>query len=124
MLNLLNVMGNAFTAEQYLFWTRLECSVWTLADVVIVFCLIRLANASRRVLNRPAHVFSYVALAATLPLAAFIPFAPTGGIILLIELAVTIPHFLLILYVLVKDARNFAAALHVLAQPPAISAEK
>jgi len=114
---LLNTMGNAFTPEMYLFWTRLECSAWTLADVVIVFYLIRLANAARRVLNQDPHVFSYLVLAATIPLAAFIPFAPTGGVILLIELAVTIPHFLLILYVLAKDAGCFAAALHQLTQP-------
>ena len=114
---LLNAMGNAFTPEMYLFWTRIECSAWTLADVVIVFYLIRLANAARKVLNRDPHVFSYLVLAVTIPLAAFIPLAPTGGVILLIELAVTIPHFLLILYVLAKDARSFAAALHVLAQP-------
>jgi hypothetical protein len=109
---LLNAMGNAFTPEMYLFWTRVECSVWTLADVVIVFCLIRLANAARKVLDRDPHVFSYLILAATIPLAAFIPLAPTGGIILLIELAVTIPHFLIILYVLAKDAGCVAAALH------------
>ena len=114
---LLNAMGNAFTPEMYLFWTRIECSAWTLADVVIVFYLIRLANAARKVLNRDPHVFSYLILAATIPVAAFIPLAPTGGIILLIELAVTIPHFLLILYVLGKDARTFAGALHFLAQP-------
>ena len=114
---MLNAMGNAFTPEMYLFWTRIECSAWTLADVVIVFYLIRLANAARKVLDRDPHVFSYLVLAATIPLAAFIPLAPTGGIILLIELAVTIPHFLLILYVLGKDARTFAAALHFLTQP-------
>ncbi len=114
---LINAMGNAFTPEQYLFWTRIECSAWTLADIVIVFYLIRLANRARLLLHRGPHVFSYAILAATAPLAAFIPFASTGGIILLIELAVTIPHFLIILYILAKDARNFAAALHLLAQP-------
>ncbi|MCX5770410.1 MAG: hypothetical protein NTZ09_09085 [Candidatus Hydrogenedentes bacterium] len=110
----LQSMGNAFTPEMYLFWTRIECSAWTLSDVVIVLYLIRLANYARKVLNRDPHVFSYLILAATIPLAAFIPLAPTGGIILLIELAVTIPHFLLILYVLTKDGRTFAAALHAL----------
>ena len=113
---LLNAIGNAFTPDQYLFWTRIECSAWSLADVLIVFYLIRLANAARKIVNRDPHVFSYLILAATIPIAAFIPLAPTGGIILLIELAVTIPHFLLILYVLTKDARHFAAALHILAQ--------
>ncbi len=120
---LVAAMGNAFTAEQYLFWTRIECFTWTLADIVIVFCLIRLANTARKTLHLAPHVFSYVVLAATSPLAAFIPLAPNGGIILLIELTVTIPHFLLILYVLAKDARNFAAALHLLAKPQVASAK-
>lgn len=54
----LQSMGNAFTPEMYLFWTRIECSAWTLADVVIVFYLIRLANSARKALNRDPHVFS------------------------------------------------------------------
>jgi hypothetical protein len=114
---LINAMGNSFTPQMYLFWTRIECSAWTLADVAIVFFLIRLANSARKVLGRPPHVFSYLVLAATLFPAAFIPLAPTGRIILLIELAVTVPHFLLILYLLAKDTPHFAAALHALAQP-------
>jgi len=113
---LIQAMGNAFTPEMYLFWTRIQCSAWTLADLVIVFCLIRLANTARGIVKIEPHVFSYVALALTIPPAAFIPFAPNGRLILLIELAVTIPHFLLILYILAKDAKTFGMALNKLVE--------
>lgn len=112
--SIIHAMGNAFSPQMYLFSTRIQCSAWTLADLLIVFCLIRLANTARTTLKLDPHVFSYALLALTIPPAAFIPIAPNGRLILLIELAVTIPHFILILYIIAKDAKTFAAALHKL----------
>ena len=111
---LIHAMGNAFTPELYMFWTRIQCCAWTMAHTVIVFYLIRVANTARGALNLEGHVMAYVVLGATVPIAAFIPFADDGGLILLIELAVTIPHFLLILYLLLKNARLFGLVLHLL----------
>lgn len=107
-------MGHAFTASDYVFWTRIQCSAWTLADLILIFYLIRTANLARRILDLRPHSVSYGILLATVPPAAAIPFMTTGAGIFLIELAVTLPHFLLIGYVLLADARHGAAALATL----------
>lgn len=104
-------MGHAFTASDYVFWTRIECSAWTLADLLIVLYLIRMANLARRQCGVRLHSVSLGVLLATLPPSASIPFMTSGTWIFLLELAVTIPHFVLILYVLISDARHFAGAL-------------
>jgi hypothetical protein len=97
-------MGNAFSPEQYVFWTRIECTAWTLADVVIVFYLLRIGDLARAAARRERHRVSYVVLAATLPPAAVIPLEPGGQFIFLIEVLVTVAHFLIILYALAADA--------------------
>jgi hypothetical protein len=87
-----------------MFWSRIEGTAWTLADVVIVFYLIRIANVCRAYLGLPRRIVPLVILAATLPPAAFIPFVPTARAFFLLELGVTVPHFLLILWLIFRDA--------------------
>lgn len=104
ILELAREIGRHFTHEQYMFWSRIEGTAWTLADVVIVFYLIRIANECRAYLGLPRRIVPLVILAATLPPAAFIPFVPTARAFFLLELGVTVPHFLLILWLIFRDA--------------------
>ena len=111
MADAIQWMGAHFTPEQYLRWTRIECAAWTLADFVLVFYLLRMANLARRVTRAHPRRLSFAILWATALPAVCIPFAPTGARIFGLELAVTVPHFYLILDVLVRDARHAARAL-------------
>lgn len=104
-------LGTRFTHEQYLFLSRIQGSLWTAADIVIAFVLIRIGNLARRVVGARLHRISYVVLLATLPPAAYIPFVDSGSMFFRLELAVTIPHFLIILYVCAADARIGLRAL-------------
>lgn len=107
-------MGHHFTPEQYLFWTRVQCVAWTTADLVIVFYLLRIANLGRYALNVRPHRWSYMVLSIT---ACGIPFIATAGAgwrIFGLELLVTVPHFLIILYVAAADFRRIPLALNAL----------
>lgn len=104
-------IGTRFTQEDYLYWSRIEGSLWTLADIVIAFCLIRMGNEARGFLGVRKHRLSYVLWLCTLPAAAFIPFVQSGMTFFRLELAVTIPHFLIILYICAVDARVGLRAL-------------
>ena len=118
MNDLIVWMGNHFSPESYLFWTRLQCLAWTAADVVIVVSLIRLANIARRLIRARVHRGSLVILALTIPPAPLVVLAPSGGAIFLIELLVTIPHFLLILYLFFANWRVAPAAWAFLCEHP------
>jgi len=87
-----------FTAEHYLIWTRVQCLAWTSADIFIVVLLLRIANLARAQAGKRPHVFSYAALAATLLFVPFIFVVRDGWTMFFVELAITVPHFLLILY--------------------------
>ncbi|HNT88258.1 MAG TPA: hypothetical protein PKL84_10375, partial [Candidatus Hydrogenedentes bacterium] len=100
-----------FSPEAYLYWTRIQCLAWTAADFVIVFFCIRIANLSRVALSRSPHRGSYLALAATIPFVPGIALAKTGMGIFLLELAVTVPHFLLIVYIIGANLRAAPKAL-------------
>lgn len=106
-------IGTRFTAEQYLFWSRIEGTLWTAADVAIAFLLIRMGNLVRGVAGRRRHRVSYLVLLATLPAAGCIPIVQSADTFFRLELAVTIPHFLIILYVCAADARTGLRALHI-----------
>ncbi|MCC6143649.1 MAG: hypothetical protein IT368_07570 [Candidatus Hydrogenedentes bacterium] len=103
--------GSQFSPEAYLFWTRIQCLLWTAADVVIVLALLGIGNAARRRSGQRLHWFSYLVLAATMVLAPFVIFAPTGGLIFVLELLITVPHFVLILYLLGFNAPLVARLL-------------
>lgn len=100
-----------FTAEQYLYWTRIQCLAWTAADVAIVLAVLRLANLARAHAGRRAHVFSYAALSATLLFVPFVFLAREGWTLFIVELAITVPHFLLILYAGAANLRLFPPLL-------------
>lgn len=111
MLDLVRAIGNTFSPEAYLLLTRIQGSLWTLADFVIVFYLLRTGNLLRHYLGRRTHRYSYLLLSATVPLALMLPLAPTGAAFFALELLVTIPHFLLILYICATDPWLAAEAL-------------
>jgi hypothetical protein len=107
-------MSAHFSPEQYLFWTRWQCLAWTLADLLIVFFLIRLSNRARSVVQRRPHRFSYVVLAFTAVLAPLVLLSPSGGLLFLLELGITVPHFLLLCYLLAANIGVYAAFLAAL----------
>ena len=109
-------MGSAFSPQQYVFWTRIQCTAWTVADILIVYYLLRIGDVTRMFLKVDRHRVCYVIWLATLPLAVTIPFLTRGSHIFLIELLVSVPHFLIILYVLAADARYLVVSFSLLIQ--------
>lgn len=99
-------LGERFSPDQYLFWTRIQCLMWTSADLVIVYYLLRIANLGRQQIGIRLHRYSYVILALTIPGMPFVAIARTGMQVFLLELAITVPHFLLILYILAANYRH------------------
>jgi hypothetical protein len=111
MLDWVHAIGRHFSPEAYLFWTRIQATAWSVADLMIVFYLIRITNLCRTVTLRRSHRFSYVILAVTIPLVVLLPLARTGTDVLRLELCITIPHFLIMLYLMMADARGVSEAL-------------
>lgn len=96
-------MGRQFSPEAYLLWTRVQCLLWTGADLLIIIYLTRSANLLRRLCEVPTHRWPYYIVAATLVPVPFIVLVSTGMQLFLVELLITVPHFILILYVLVAN---------------------
>ena len=111
ILELVRLIGDHFTHEQYMFWSRIQGTLWTAADVVLIVYLIRITNLFRRHLELRQHLWSYAVLGATLPFAALVPVVEDARTFFYLELAVTVPHFLLILYLCLGDAAKALRAL-------------
>jgi hypothetical protein len=104
-------IGERFSPERYLTLTRVQGCLWTAADYAIVVYLIRIGNLVRRHLGLRTHRVSWVILAATVPFALALLIAPTGQTFFRLDLVVTVPHFALILYLCVVNARPGALFL-------------
>ena len=113
ILDIVRSVGESFSPEAYLALTRIEGSLWTLADFVIVYYLLKIANLLRAYIGHRRHRVSYFVLAATVPFALLLPVAPSGAAFFRLELLVTIPHFLLILYVCLGDVGIAARAFYM-----------
>lgn len=111
ILELVRAIGSHFSHEQYMFWSRIQGTLWTAADLVLIVYLIRITNLFRRHLELRQHRWSYAILGATLPFAALVPVVQDARTFFYLELAVTIPHFVLILYLCFGDAGNALRAL-------------
>jgi hypothetical protein len=101
-----------FTPERYMFWTRIQGTTWTCADFLIVYFLIRIGNLCRCLTLRSPEHWPYVVLALTIPLAAMLPFTRDSDSFFYISLCTTIPHFLLIIYLLWRTQKVAPEALH------------
>lgn len=117
---IIQALGARFSPEAYLFWTRVQCLAWTAADLVIVYHLLRIANLARAQGGQRPHIGSFIILGITLLFVPAVLVAPTGRGIFFLELIITVPHFLIILYVLAADAPALARALPnwITPQPP------
>ncbi|HPO16470.1 MAG TPA: hypothetical protein PLI09_23740 [Candidatus Hydrogenedentes bacterium] len=110
-------MGRHFSPEQYLFWTRIQCFAWTCADLVIVFYMLQIANLARAIMRRRIHRIPYILWGVSMLSLPCILAAGNGMQIFRIEIIVTIPHFLIILYVIGANTRIAPAALQRIVKP-------
>ncbi len=116
ILELVRSIGSHFSQEQYMFWSRIQGTLWTAADIVLIVYLIRTTNLFRRHLGLRLHRWTYAVLGMTLPFAALVSVVQDARAFFYLELAVTVPHFLLILYLCFGDAGNALRALSSRAQ--------
>jgi len=107
MMEWIIALGERYPADSLEWLTRLQCIGWTSADFVIVFSLLRMANVCRDTLGLRLHRVSYLVLIATLFFVPLIFFARTGLILFWVEAIITVPHFLLILYLLAANVQVF-----------------
>lgn len=105
-------VGNRFNHSDYLVWSRIAGVLWTVADAIIAFCMIYIGNLVRAYQAVRPHRFSYALLATSCLPAVYIPFVDTSAAFYRLELIITIPQYLIILYICAADAR---LAIHALA---------
>ena len=106
-IEILRFLGAHYSPEQYLFMTKIQCLLWTAADLVVVFYLLQIANLARTQLHLPKHLYPYIALGVTVFFVPLVPIAQSGAMIFRLELLITVPHFVLILYVLAANMQVF-----------------
>jgi hypothetical protein len=104
-------IGYGFGPADYLFWTKMQLAAWSIADVALVFAVLRIIDIARSQVGKRRITIRYVflAISAGLTLLAFV--AETSGQIFAVEAVVIGMQFMILIYSIAVDRRAVLALL-------------
>ena len=95
-----------FTAAPQLLWTQVLMIAWSVSDLVLIFALLRIAGLARAHAGKPEIRLRYALLALTALLVPGLAFTRTMREILILESAITIPQYLILIVSLAVERRT------------------
>lgn len=95
-----------FTAEAYLFHTKIQGIVWSLADIILVLALLRIVDLGRRKAGLKGPWVRYAFLCLTALLTPLLLFSRTRGEFFLLECIICGGQFLILLYTVVVERKR------------------
>jgi hypothetical protein len=96
-----------FTPEAYMVSTKVQGLVWSLADLLLVFVFLRIADTLREGQGAPPIRWRYALLAATALATPLLLFAASSRAILLLESLICGVQFLILVATLVLERARF-----------------
>lgn len=100
-------IASHFTPEVYLVSTKVQGLFWSVADLLLVFVFLRIADVLRAVEGNPSLRWRYAFLAVTGLLTPLLLFAQSSRGILLLESLICGVQFLILVATLVLERARF-----------------
>ena len=104
-------VGAHFTAEVYLFSSKLQGIVWSAADIVLVLALLKIADFVRHRSGQKKIVFRYLFLWLSALITPGMLFAQSPQQFFLLEAAICGMQFLILVYTVVVERKRMAAVM-------------
>jgi len=98
-------IGTNFTTEIYMLYTKLQGTLWSIADIVLVFVLLKIAGMVRKKTKKKEIVFRYLFLWFSAILTPVLIFTQTSRQFFLFESLVCGIQFLIIVYTVIPERR-------------------
>lgn len=106
--NALFWLATHFSTDAYLVSTKVQGLLWSAADIVLVFVLLRIADLLRRHANTRPIRWRYLLLGLTVLLTPLLAFVSLPRHFLVLESVICGIQFLLLVYTLVAEREQFA----------------
>jgi hypothetical protein len=95
-----------FTAESYMFHSKIQVILWSAADIVLVLALLRIVDLGRRRDGLKRPLVRYVLLCLTALLTPLLLYSRTPREFFLLECIICGGQFLILLYTVVVERRR------------------
>lgn len=100
---LFRAIAEGFTDDVYQRFTRVQMIAWSVADLLLVWVVLRISGYVRRAQRRPRIVFRYVLLAGSVFLTPLVPFVSDLDSVFRLESAIFVLQYAALLSSLVLE---------------------
>ena len=111
LTNLLIWIGNHFTTTAYMASTKIQGLVWSTADILLIFILLKIAGHIRELTGRKPITWRYYLLWITAVLTPAILFAKSPNQILVFESIICGTQFAVLVFTVVRERAAMVAFL-------------
>ena len=102
-------IGSDFTAEAYMFSTKCQGVLWSLADVVLVVAALRIADLARAHVHKRKILFRYLLLWISAALVPFLLFTETKEQFFVLESFICGMQFVILVYTALLERKGVLA---------------
>jgi len=99
-------IGNNFTTEVYMVSTRMQGILWSMADIVLVFILLKMAGLSRIKAGEKKIFIRYYLLWSSAILTPLLGFARTPREFFILESIICGIQFLILAYTVIVESKH------------------
>jgi len=109
--SLLLLVGKNFTTEVYMFYTKLQGMIWSIADIVLVLVLLKIADLIRKRSQKKRITLRYVFLLVSAILTPLLIFTKTPRQFLLLESIICGTQFSILVYTVIVEIKDMVEAV-------------
>lgn len=109
--SLLLLVGKNFTTEVYMFYTKLQGMIWSIADIVLVLVLLKIADLIRKRSQKKRITLRYVFLLVSAILTPLLVFTKTPRQFLLLESIICGTQFSILVYTVIVEIKEMVKAV-------------
>lgn len=109
-------LGTAFTIDVYMFYTKIQGMLWSIADVILVLVLLRISDLTRVKKGQRRIISRYIFLCLTAILTPLILFTKTPRQFFLLESIICGTQFAILVYTIFAERRGAMDFLRQLMQ--------
>ncbi len=113
MEKVLIYINQNFSYEIYILSTKIQGLIWTIADIILVFCVLKIINIARSSLNKEPTIFRYALLIISIALVPLLILTRSSDEFFRVESFLCGIQFLILIYTVLYDRKSFIRYLEI-----------
>lgn len=107
MNSILIYINQNFDYQIYLIFTKIQGFLWSIADIILIFYILRIIQLSKKTLNKKPPLIRYGLIILSTLLVPLLFYTKTSREFLHLESVICGIQFIILIYTTVKDREDF-----------------